>query len=87
MTEFGCVHMHMRVCVCVCVCVCVYVCVCVCVCMHVVCVCVRVCECLGVKTKTERYVKEVGEKEVSTKLGGLLSASPQGPSGVSKGWA
>ena len=48
--------------------------------------CVCVCVCLGVKTKTERW-RGGGEKEMSTKLGGLLSASPWGPPGVSKGWA
>ena len=41
----------------------------------------------GGENKDRDVGRRGGEKEVSTEVGGLLSASPRGPPGVSKGWA
>ena len=46
---------------------------------------VGVCEWVCVGKNKDREVEEVGEKEVSTELGGLLSALPRGPPDVSRG--
>ena len=84
-----CVHVFVCVCVCVCArvcvhvcgvwCVCVCVCVCVCACTHYVFFCVVSCElCVfGGENKDRDVGRRGGEKEVSTKVGGLLSASPR----------